>query len=162
MGQNLACAKTSLAQEQTVSATFFHQNFLQTPEKPILLKHLESVVLFVADIEAASAWYAELFGVEVQHENSQYAFIKAPGCLLGFHPKDQKCPGGAGGATAYWEVADLQVAIKELELRGAVLYRGPISTSFSARAAMLLDPFGCTMGINQSTPQSLKLIELTA
>ncbi|WP_417282686.1 VOC family protein [Comamonas sp.] len=114
----------------------------------MLLKQIESIVFFVSDIEAAAAWYAELFQAEVQHENSQYAFIQAAGCLLGFHPLDSKCPGGVGGTTVYWEVADLDVAIKALEHRGAVLYRGPISTSLGARAAMLLDPFGCTIGLN--------------
>lgn len=124
-----------------------------------MLKHLESIVLFVPDIEAAAAWYAEVFQVPVQHENPQYAFIKASGCLLGFHPLDSKCPGGVGGTVAYWEVSDLQDAIDALQRRGATLYRGPISTSFGARAAMLLDPFGCTIGLNQSTPQSLVSIE---
>lgn len=121
----------------------------------MLLKKIESVVIFVANIDKAAAWYAELFQTEIRRENSQYAFIKTPGGLLGFHPLDSKCPGGPGGTTVYWEVEDLQEAIKVLEKRGAVLYRGPISTSFGARAAMLLDPFGCTIGLNQSTEQSL-------
>ena len=122
---------------------------------PMLLKKIESVVIFVANIDEAAAWYAELFQTEIRRENSQYAFIKTPGGLLGFHPLDSKCPGGPGGTTVYWEVEDLQETIKALEKRGAVLYRGPISTSFGARAAMLLDPFGCTIGLNQSTEQSL-------
>ena len=116
----------------------------------MLLKKIESVVIFVANIDEAAAWYANLFQTEIRHENSQYAFIKTPA-----HPLDSKCPGGVGGTTVYWEVEDLQEAIKALEKRGAVLYRGPISTSFGARAAMLLDPFGCTIGLNQSTEQSL-------
>jgi predicted enzyme related to lactoylglutathione lyase len=120
----------------------------------MLLKQIESVVLFVQDIDAAAIWYAELFQTEVQYENHHYAFIRTPGCLIGFHPQDSKCPGGVGGATVYWEVADLQEAIRELEQRGAVLYRGPIVTSLGAVAAMLLDPFGCTIGLNQSHPHS--------
>lgn len=124
----------------------------------MLFKKVESVVLFVADIDQAAAWYAEIFQTEIRRENAQYAFIKAPGCLLGFHPLDSKCPGGAGGTTVYWEVEGLQDAIKTLEQRGASLYRGPISTSFGASAAMLLDPFGCTIGLNQSTVQSLQAL----
>lgn len=120
----------------------------------MLLKQIESVVLFVQDIDATAIWYAELFQAEVQYENHHYAFIRTPGCLIGFHPQDSKCPGGVGGATVYWEVADLQEAIRRLEQRGAVLYRGPIVTSLGAAAAMLLDPFGCTIGLNQSHPHS--------
>ena len=129
----------------------------------IVLKKIESVVLFVQDIGAASAWYADLLQTSVHYENAMYAFINAPGCLIGFHPLDTKCPGGAGGTTVYWEVEDMTTAVSELELRGAVLYRGPMTTRFGARVAMLVDPFGCTIGINESTPKSLKaIVELTA
>lgn len=124
----------------------------------MLLKRLESVVLFVSNIDEAAAWYAEIFESKVQHENAQYAFIRTPECLIGFHPIDTKCPGGSGGTTIYWEVADLDAAICNLERKGATLYRGPIVTSLGARAAMLVDPFGCTLGLNQSTPQSVRAI----
>ena len=115
-----------------------------------MLKHIESVVLFVHDIDAAAQWYAEIFEVDVRHENSQYAYIRVQGLALGFHPVDKKSPGGKGGATAYWEVANLAAAIRFLQSRGAVLYRGPIQTDLGAKAAMLLDPFGCTIGLNES------------
>jgi len=83
-----------------------------------MLKHIESVVLFVPDINAAASWYAEIFGTAVQHENPKYAFIQAPGVLVGFHPADVKCPGGVGGTSAYWEVERLDAAIKSLTDRG--------------------------------------------
>lgn len=125
---------------------------------PPMLKHLESVVLFVPDIDAAASWYAELFGTTVQHENPKYAFIQAPGLLLGFHPADRKCPGGIGGTSAYWEVERLDAAIKSLTDRGAKLFRGPGTTDFGATIALLVDPFGCTIGLNQSTEQSRRRI----
>lgn len=112
-----------------------------------LFKKLESVVLFVADIDAAAAWYAQLLGAEVQHENAHYAFVQGPGLLIGFHPADSKCPGGVGGTTVYWEVADLGAAVERLQAQGARLYRGPMTTSLGATAAMLLDPFGCSLGL---------------
>ncbi|MDR0213863.1 MAG: VOC family protein [Comamonas sp.] len=124
----------------------------------MLLKQLESVLLFVSDIEEAATWYAEIFETKVHHENEHYAFIKTTTCLIGFHPLDHKCPGGPGGACTYWEVADLDAAISALQRKGAALYRGPITTSLGARAAMLLDPFGCTLGLNQASAQSLDAI----
>ena len=119
-----------------------------------MLKHLESVVLFVEDIGLAAAWYAEIFEGEVAWENPQYAFVRAPGVVLGFHPADAKCPGGVGGTTAYWEVDNLTEAIAHLVQRGARLHRGPALTSFGAGAAMLIDPFGCSIGLNASTSSS--------
>ena len=119
-----------------------------------MLKHLESVVLFVADIGLASAWYAEIFQSEVAWENPRFAYVKAPGLVIGFHPADSKCPGGIGGTTAYWEVNNLGEAIEYLVSHGAKLHRGPALTSFGAGAAMLIDPFGCTIGLNASSPES--------
>ena len=125
---------------------------------PPMLKHLESVVLFVPDIDAAASWYAEIFGTTVQHENPKYAFIQAPGLLIGFHPADAKCPGGIGGTSVYWEVERLDASIKSLTDRGAKLFRGPGTTDFGATIALLVDPFGCTIGLNQSTEQSRRSI----
>jgi uncharacterized protein len=119
-----------------------------------MLKFVESVVLFVADIHAAARWYAELFDSSVQYENPQFAFVRTPGLTLGFHPADAKCPGGVGGTTVYWEVDDLAATVAQLQSRGARLHRGPALTSLGAGAAMLIDPFGCTLGLNVSTPAS--------
>jgi predicted enzyme related to lactoylglutathione lyase len=134
------------------SAPLHHATIAQPTTSPkatemALFKKLESVVLFVADIDAAAAWYAQLLGTEVQHENAHYAFVQGPGLLIGFHPTDGKCPGGVGGTTVYWEVADLGAAIERLQAQGARLYRGPMTTSLGATAAMLLDPFGCSLGL---------------
>ncbi|MEP6609897.1 MAG: VOC family protein [Burkholderiaceae bacterium] len=128
-----------------------------------VLKRLESVVLFVPDIDAAARWYAEIFGTVVQHENAKYAFIQVPGLIVGFHPADVKCPGGVGGTTAYWEVERLDEAVALLIKQGAKLFRGPGVTNFGASIAMLIDPFGCTIGLNQSTERSRRMIhdELT-
>lgn len=114
------------------------------------LLRIESIVLFVADIDAAAKWYADLFRTRVQHENERYAFIEAGSVLVGFHPLDAKCPGGAGGTTAYWVVDDVDATVADLQSRGACLHRGPGATSLGARVAMLIDPFGCTLGLHQA------------
>lgn len=114
-----------------------------------LLKAVDSVVLFVPDIDAAAQWYATLFDVELEYENPKFAFIRAPGAIIGFHPADAKCPGGVGGTTVYWRVACLTEAVSELESKGATLLRGPAVTSLGDAVAMLVDPFGCTIGLQQ-------------
>jgi predicted enzyme related to lactoylglutathione lyase len=119
-----------------------------------LLNRIETVLLFVQDINAAANWYARLLDVEVRHENLKYAFIRGPGVLIGFHLADSKCPGGLGGPTVYWEVEDLEKSVAFLQGQGAVLHRGPARTDFGAKVAMLVDPFGCTIGLNESTSES--------
>ena len=123
-----------------------------------MLKFVESVVFFVDDIHAAARWYAELFSSTVQYENPQFAFVRTSGMTLGFHPADAKCPGGVGGTTVYWEVDDLTATVAHLQSRGAHLHRGPGVTSLGAGAALLVDPFGCTLGLNVSTPASRAVI----
>lgn len=115
-----------------------------------MFTRLESVILFVPDVDAAARWYADLLDAVVEHENPRFAFVRGPGLVIGFHPADVKCPGGPGGSTVYWEVADLDLAIHRLQALGAQLYRGPMRTELGARAAMLIDPFGNTLGLNQS------------
>ena len=44
--------------------------------------------------------FAEIFGVEVQFENPLFAFVRGPGVVVGFHPADEKYPGGIGGTSA--------------------------------------------------------------
>jgi predicted enzyme related to lactoylglutathione lyase len=123
-----------------------------------LLKSVESIVLFVPDIRAAAEWYSRLLGSEVRFENPDFAFVRAGAVTLGFHPADAKCPGGIGGTSVYWEVEDLDSSIAVLVSRGARLHRGPGRTDFGARVALLVDPFGCTIGLNESTPESRRLI----
>lgn len=115
----------------------------------ILLKSIDSVVLFVDDISVSASWYAEIFNVDVEYENPFYAYVVLPGVTIGFHPLDNKCPGGAGGTTVYWKVDSVDDAILLLQSKGARLYRGPIQTTLGAKAAMLLDPFGCTIGLSE-------------
>ncbi len=115
-----------------------------------MLQAIESVIFFVPDIHAAAAWYATLLGAQVQYENPHYAFVYGPGVVLGFHSADEKSPAGIGSTTVYWEVANLA----QLEAAGATRYLGPMTTSHGAQAAMLKDPFGCCIGLNQPSAAS--------
>lgn len=47
-------------------------------------------------------------------------------------------------------VNDFDAAIGTLLARGATLHRGPVVTDFGARVALLIDPFGNTLGLNQA------------
>ena len=118
-----------------------------------MFKSADMLILFVEDIDACAQWYGELFGSKVAYENPQFAFVQGPGLLLGFHPADHKNRGGTGN-TLYWEVDDMAAAISQLEARGAKRYRGPMVTDLGAQAAMLLDPFGNTLGLQSHTPES--------
>jgi uncharacterized protein len=124
-----------------------------TVSVPHMLNSIESVIFFVSDIHAAARWYADLFALDaddVQYENANYAFIQAPGLLIGFHPSDEKNASGVNGTTSYWSVDDLEIVCEHMIARGATLYRGPWVTDFGAQVCMLIDPFGNSIGLNQA------------
>jgi predicted enzyme related to lactoylglutathione lyase len=119
-----------------------------------MLRAIESIVFFVEDIHAAARWYARLLNLsndDVQYENANYAFIQAPGLLIGFHPRDEKSPGGVGGTTSYWSVDDLDHVRTTMIARGATLHRGPVKTDLGDHVCMLIDPFGNSIGLHEAT-----------
>jgi uncharacterized protein len=118
-----------------------------------MLKAIESVVFFVNDIHAAARWYADLFAIahdRIEYENPNYAFVRAPGSLVGFHPADKKCPGGVGGTTSYWSVDNLDSVRAHMIAKGARLHRGPMKTDLGERVCMLIDPFGNSIGLHEA------------
>jgi uncharacterized protein len=125
----------------------------------MILKTIESMVFFVNDIHAAARWYADLFAIahhQIEYENENYAFIRAPGVLIGFHPIDEKSPGGVGGSTSYWSVDDLTRALEHMVAHGARLHRGPMRTQFGDKICMLIDPFGNAVGLHEAAAASMR------
>ncbi len=118
-----------------------------------MFKAIESIVFFVNDIHAAARWYADLLAIahaEIEYENANFAFIRAPGGLIGFHPADAKCPGGVGGTTSYWSVDDLDSVRAHMIANGARLHRGPANTDLGDYVCMLIEPFGNSIGLHQA------------
>jgi uncharacterized protein len=113
------------------------------------IRGIDSVLFFVSDIHAAAQWYASLFDSSIEYENPFYAFVKTPFSTFGFHPADEKCPGGRGGSVTYLEVENADNTITLLISKGASLHRGPITTPLGARVAVICDPFGSLLGISE-------------
>jgi uncharacterized protein len=121
------------------------------------IRGIDSVLFFVSDIHAAAQWYASLFDSSIEYENPFYAFVKTPFSTFGFHPADEKCPGGRGGSVTYLEVENADNTIALLISKGASLHRGPITTTLGARVAMICDPFGSLLGISESTGKNTEI-----
>ena len=113
-----------------------------------MLKQIESIVFFVADVDAAAHWYADMFDVAVQYKNRKYAFIQTPYMRIDFQPIDAKAPGGVGGTTVFWQVDHVAFAMDSLIARGAQRQRGPYVSDTGATIAIVVDPFGCALGLS--------------
>lgn len=118
-----------------------------------MLRGLTTTSFYATDLDAASAWYSDLFGVEpyyvvpngyiefrigdYQHEfgivNAAYA-----------NPGQVDAP---AGAVAYWAVDDVEAALATLLEKGATLYQPAIVRGEGYVTAAVVDPFGNILGI---------------
>jgi uncharacterized protein len=101
-----------------------------------------SVTLFVADIDAAARWYAELLDAEVT-VSKQFSEIKTTAGSIGFHTADEKCPEGV--VVAYHDTHDLKLSMKKAESNGFKLLRGPLEIDDHV-IAQAIDKHGIRVG----------------
>jgi catechol 2,3-dioxygenase-like lactoylglutathione lyase family enzyme len=119
-----------------------------------MLKGLETVVYYVEDLPAASAWYRKVLGLEPNYDTPYYVGFTVGGDELGLHPSEGK-PAGAGGQTAYWSVADIRAAIAHFVAHGAKEQKVD-EVGGGIVVGSVLDPFGNSLGLIQN-PKSPNL-----
>ena len=122
-----------------------------------MLRGLTTVSFYAEDLSAATAWYADLLGVEpyfvreidgapayvefrlgdFQHE---LGFIDAR-----FAPAERA--GSAGGAVTYWAVDDVRAAYERLLALGAVAHQDITERGPGFVTASVIDPFGNVLGV---------------
>ncbi|GIF26781.1 catechol 2,3-dioxygenase-like lactoylglutathione lyase family enzyme [Actinoplanes tereljensis] len=117
------------------------------------LRGLTTVTFFADDLDAARAWYTEVFGIEpyfvregaylewrigdYQHEFGVLNSRFAP------HPHS----GRPGGAIVYWAVDDVEAACGRLLSLGALPHGEPTERGAGYVTASVLDPFGNILGV---------------
>jgi predicted enzyme related to lactoylglutathione lyase len=120
---------------------------------------MATVNYWVADVEAAKAWYSELLGVEPYFERPGGG---EPAAYLEYRIGDYQhelglidaryrppgAPEGPGGVVVYWAVDDVQAAFDRLLAMGAKPYQ-PVTGWGDAGfvTASVVDPFGNVLGI---------------
>lgn len=105
---------------------------------------LRSVIYPVRDLAAAKAWYAGVLGAAPYFDQPFYVGFAVGGFELGLVPDGAP---GAGGATAYWGVADAAAELARLAGLGAVPHEALQDVGGGIRVATLLDPDGNRLGI---------------
>lgn len=111
-----------------------------------MLQGLRTVGYDVADLDAAKAWYTALLGFGPYFDEPFYVGFDVGGYELGLHPVGGAHP-GAGGATTYWAVADLDGAVARVVDLGAEVVQAPIDVGEGIRVASVRDPFGNLLGL---------------
>jgi catechol 2,3-dioxygenase-like lactoylglutathione lyase family enzyme len=120
---------------------------------PAALRGLTTVTVFAADLDAARAWYTDVFGIEpyfvrdgaylewrigdYQHEFGVLNSAFAP----------HRHTGEPAGAIVYWAVDDVHAAYQRLLSLGATPHAAPVERGPGFVTASVLDPFGNVLGV---------------
>jgi predicted enzyme related to lactoylglutathione lyase len=106
---------------------------------------LRTVIYHAPELEKAKAWYSEILGVGPYFDQPFYVGFSVGGYELGLDPNS--AASAAGGAVAYWGVADAQATFKRLISLGATARSDVQDVGEGIRVATVVDPFGNVFGI---------------
>lgn len=104
-----------------------------------MIHGLRTVVYPVADLAAAKAWYAEVFGVAPYFDQPFYVGFSVGGFELGLLPDGQP---GTTGSAVYWGVDDIEAEVQRITALGATIHGAIQDVGENIRTAELADPFG--------------------
>ena len=108
---------------------------------------LRTVIYAAPDLEKAKAWYSSVLGFPPYFDQPFYVGFNVGGYELGLDPDPASSPGGAGGATVYWGVADASGALERLLSLGATSRTAVQEVGEGIKVATVLDPFGNVFGV---------------
>jgi predicted enzyme related to lactoylglutathione lyase len=112
-----------------------------------MLLGLRTVIYKVSDLAKAKAWYSETFDIAPYFDEPFYVGFNVGGYELGLDPDVKKQGPAAGGALAYWGVADLKGTLADLEARGVTTRAKLQDVGGGILVASVEDPFGNPIGL---------------
>ncbi|MCA1726931.1 MAG: VOC family protein [Actinobacteria bacterium] len=107
-----------------------------------LVRGIDHVYYWTGDMDRAVAFYRDVLGLELtRREDDNWAEFKAGAIRFALHGSMEGHPFTPGGATASFEVDDLDAAVTAVESKGVTVgHRGEVGAE--ARYAILTDPDG--------------------
>jgi predicted enzyme related to lactoylglutathione lyase len=105
---------------------------------------LRTAIYPVADLVAASRWYAQLLGFAPYFDQPFYVGFNVGGFELGLIPDGQS---GTSGPQPLWGVADAAAAYARLLELGASGLEPVTEVGDGIKVAAVIDPFGNRFGI---------------
>jgi len=117
----------------------------------VIVKGLDHVYYWTRDMDRAVAFYRDVLGLSVtRRDGDSWAELDAGAVRLALHGVVETHPVQPGGATAVFEVADVDEARRALEERG-VEFDHTADIEGYARYATFHDPDGNTVQIIEYT-----------
>jgi lactoylglutathione lyase len=125
-----------------------------------VVRNLDYVILYVADLRRALAFYRTVLGTEGEVRSDTYAEIKLPNAKLGFYLRDALPdligrPGGPGpDAEVLFVVDDVDAEADRLRSEGISILSGPVDRPWGHRTLHVEDPDGHVIELAQEAVRS--------
>lgn len=108
---------------------------------------LRTVAYFVADLEAAKAWYTKAFQKAPYFDEPFYVGFNIGGYELGLQPEEKSETIKTENIIAYWGVIDIEKEYNRLIELGATAHEKPNNVGGELVVASVKDPWGNLIGI---------------
>jgi catechol 2,3-dioxygenase-like lactoylglutathione lyase family enzyme len=128
-------------------------------------KTIETLTLFVEDLERSKLFYQDIFGLSVIFEdknsavfrfaNTQINLLEVPAARDLIEPGAVANAGAGSRFQLTIPVDDVDAACAELKARGVELLNGPMNREWGVRTACFTDPGGHIWEFAQRLPRAL-------
>jgi predicted enzyme related to lactoylglutathione lyase len=118
-----------------------------------MFKNLRRIAYQVSDVEKAKAWYSEFLRQEPDYDSPFVVIYKIGEGSLSLVKGPERLPEDAGRASTYWEVEDVDAALKRMIDLGATV-KTEAKNVLTIRTAQVVDPFGNVIGLSGKIPHA--------
>lgn len=108
---------------------------------------LRTAIYPVPDVQAAKAWYTQVFGTPPYFDEAFYVGFSIGGYELGLIPAAGAAKPGESGVVVYWGVPDAGDGVAYLLEQGAKKREEVQDVGGGIRLATVFDPWGNVIGI---------------
>ena len=108
---------------------------------------LRTVCYKVSDLEKAKEWYTRVLATEPYFDQPFYVGFNIAGYELGLQPAEHASDIPSTTVTAYWGVANVELAFAELLEAGATAVEPPTNVGGELVVATVQDPWGNAFGV---------------
>jgi lactoylglutathione lyase len=118
-----------------------------------MITRLQTIVLYVFDVERAARFYRDLLGLEQVYESEGRLALECGPTRLLLHPTEDP-ERGPWNAELYFQVEDVDDAVARLRVQGVGVLLEPTDEPWGERNAGVLDPDGYPIYLTQSLENS--------
>jgi catechol 2,3-dioxygenase-like lactoylglutathione lyase family enzyme len=118
-----------------------------------MITGLQTIVLYVSDVERAARFYRDQLGLEQVYESKGRLALQCGPTRLFLHPTEDP-ERGPWNVELYFQVEDVDDAVSSLRAQGVGVLLEPTDEPWGERNAGILDPDGYPVYLTQSLEDS--------